>query len=165
MTCDSKINLFIVNTHIAVVSILTFPMILYLTCKIRMRKITGCANTGAKTVQHNKCWALLFSHLIPWTKENDFILIVDADRGIQYTTSICCWKVHFVPAIYYINKTTCVNDNSRSYHHPICHYIDPNFLPKTIFYLSIIKVIYCKNIQNIYLNWIQTRYNTFNLTA
>ena len=39
-----------VNPHIAVVSILTLPMILHLTCKIRMREITGCANTGTKTV-------------------------------------------------------------------------------------------------------------------
>jgi len=42
----------IVNTHIAVVSILTFPMILHLTCKIHMCEITGCTNTSAKTVQY-----------------------------------------------------------------------------------------------------------------
>ena len=43
-------NMIRVNPHIAVVSILTLPMILHLTCKIRMREITGCANTGTKTV-------------------------------------------------------------------------------------------------------------------
>jgi len=43
-------NIIIVNIHTAVVSILTFPMILHLTCEKRMREITGCTNTGAKTV-------------------------------------------------------------------------------------------------------------------
>ena len=46
-------NMIRVNPHIAVVSILTFPMILQLTCKIRMRGITRCAKTGAKTVLTN----------------------------------------------------------------------------------------------------------------
>jgi hypothetical protein len=52
----------IVNNHIVVVSILTFPMILHLTCKKRMREITGCANTGPKIVCNKDVYHIVTSN-------------------------------------------------------------------------------------------------------